>query len=95
MLGLLPQTLSRLSNWPSAFVDAFVGREPTQDLKPLCKGYRRQGDGETVSQLIVAVTIMAADGGPIQRPAHALNRAVPFGMLGLCEAVIVIVSCAD
>jgi len=74
-----------------AFADVLVRREASQGFQPLGKVVSREEGGEMPAKLIVAVVMIAADGGLLQRAVHAFDLAVRPGMLRLCEPVIDIV----
>ena len=73
------------------FADVFVRREPPQGFQPFGEVVGREESGEVLSQLVVAVVMVAPDGGLFQRAVHALDLAVRPGMLRLCEPVIDVV----
>src|SRR6516162_535120 len=71
-----------------AFADVLVRREASQGFQPLGKVVSREEGGEMPAKLIVAVVMIAADGGLFQRAVHALDLAVRQGMLRFCGRVI-------
>ena len=75
--------------------DKFVRREPSEGLEPPAEVVCVDEVRQVLFELIVAVVMVALDGGFLDRPIHSLDLAVRPGMLDLGEPVLDIVFATD
>ena len=68
-----------------------VGREPAQGLEPLGEVVGIEEGCEMRSQLVVAVVVIAPDGGVLERAVHALDLTVGPWVVRLGEAMLDVV----
>lgn len=68
--------------------DSFLGCEAAQGLEPLGEAVGCQERLEVLTELIVVVVVIAADGGIFQGPVHAFDLSVRPGMVRLLEPVL-------
>ena len=68
-----------------AFADEFVNGKSAEGLESLGEVIGGDEVAEVSSQLIVAVVVVALDGGLLDGPVHAFDLPVGPGMIRLCQ----------
>ena len=75
--------------------DVFVRREAAQGLEPAGMVVGIQEELQMRSELLVAVVVVALDGGVLEGSVHALDLTIGPRVNGLGQAVLDVVLAAD
>ena len=75
--------------------DVFVRREAAQGLEPAGMVVGIQEELQMRSELLVAVVVVALDGGVLEGSVHALDLTIGPRVIGLGQAVLDVVLAAD
>src|SRR5215204_374377 len=71
-----------------SFTDELVGREPLQGLEPPGEVVGRHEIAQVLPELIVAVVVIAPDGGILDRAVHPFNLTIGPRVPGFCQAMV-------
>ena len=71
-----------------AFADELIGREAFERFQPSTKIICIDEVGEMSSKLVVAIVMIAFDGGFLDRAVHSLDLAIGPRMIDFCEAML-------
>src|SRR5271167_2373550 len=71
-----------------AFADVFVRREPSKGFEALREVVGSHEGLQVLTELVMALVMIAPDGGLFQRPVHPFDLTVRPGMLRLCQPVL-------